>query len=151
MYIVTNRKCDELPFSIRYYKHWAPPEPGAAKHALLNDELRSHFGGVSGLETTMQDLRYAMRGLRRNPGLAILATATLSIGIAASTVVFSIFQAALLKPLPFSQADRVVQLWETRQDRGITRPPSPKPTSGMSVLKTVRLRRSRPFTTMKPI
>ena len=67
----------------------------------------------------MQDLRYAMRGLRRNPGLAILATATLSIGIAASTVVFSIFQAALLKPLPFSQADRVVQL-ETRQDRGIT-------------------------------
>lgn len=64
--------------------------------------------GVSGLETAMQDLRYGMRGLRRNPGLAILATVTLSVGMAASTVVFSIFQAALLRPLPFSDADRVV-------------------------------------------
>ena len=70
--------------------------------------------------TAIQDLRYAMRGLRRNPGLAILAIVTLSLGIAASTVVFSIFQATLLKPLPFGEADRVVQLWETRQDRGIT-------------------------------
>jgi len=72
------------------------------------------------LKTIIQDLRYAMRGLRRNPGLAILATVTLSLGIAASTVVFSIFQATLLKPLPFNDADRVVELWETRQDRGIT-------------------------------
>jgi putative ABC transport system permease protein len=75
--------------------------------------------GVSGLETAMQDLRYGMRGLRRNPGLTILATVTLSLGMAASVVVFSIFQAALLRPLPFRDADRVVELWETRQDREI--------------------------------
>lgn len=77
--------------------------------------------GVSVLEAAMQDLRYGMRGLRRNPGLAILATLTLSLGMAASTVVFSIFQAALLRPLPFRDADRLVELWETRQDRGIDR------------------------------
>jgi predicted permease len=76
--------------------------------------------GVSWLETAIQDLRYGMRGLRRNPGLAILATITLSLGMAASTAVFSIFQAALLRPLPFRDADRLVELWETRQDRGIT-------------------------------
>jgi putative ABC transport system permease protein len=77
--------------------------------------------GISLLETVIQDLRYGMRGLRRNPGLAILATVTLSLGIAASTVVFSIFEAALLRPLPFRDADRVVQLWETRLDRKIDR------------------------------
>ncbi len=77
--------------------------------------------GVSGLETFMQDLRYGMRGLRRNPGLAVLAIVTLSLGMASSAVVFSIFEASLIRPLPFSDADRVVELWETRQERGITR------------------------------
>ena len=74
--------------------------------------------GVSGLETVMQDLRYGLRGLRRNPGLTLLATVTLSLGMAASAVVFSIFEATLLRPLPFRDADRLVELWETRLDRG---------------------------------
>jgi predicted permease len=77
--------------------------------------------GVSILETAMQDIRHGMRGLRRNPGLAILATLTLSLGMAASTLMFSIFQATLLRPMPFREADRVAQLWETRLDRGMNR------------------------------
>ena len=77
--------------------------------------------GVSILETAMQDIRHGMRGLRRNPGLAILATLTLSLGMAASTLMFSIFQATLLRPMPFRDADRVAQLWETRLDRGMNR------------------------------
>jgi putative ABC transport system permease protein len=77
--------------------------------------------GVSMLDTAMQDLRYGMRGLRRNPGLAILAALTLALGMSASVVVFSIFEATLLRPLPFRDADRVVELWETRQDRGLNR------------------------------
>jgi putative ABC transport system permease protein len=75
--------------------------------------------GVSFLETTIQDIRYGMRGLRLNPSLAILATVTLSLGMAASIVVFSIFETVLLRPLPFRGADRVVQIWQTRLDRGI--------------------------------
>ena len=75
--------------------------------------------GVSILETAMQDIRHGMRGLRRNPGLAILATLTLSLGMAASTVVFSIFQSTLLRPMPFRDADRLAEIWETRLDRGI--------------------------------
>src|SRR5215468_9067862 len=57
--------------------------------------------GVSGLENALQDIRYGMRGLRRNPGLAIIAIVTLSLGMAASIVVFSIFEAVLLRSLPF--------------------------------------------------
>jgi hypothetical protein len=56
--------------------------------------------GVSVWETTMQDIRYGMRGLRRNPGLATIAIFTLSLGMAASIVVFSIFETVLLRPLP---------------------------------------------------
>ncbi len=75
--------------------------------------------GVSVVETAIQDLRYGLRGLRRNPGLAIIAIVTLSLGMAASIVVFSIFEAVLLRPLPFRDADRLVQIWETRLERGI--------------------------------
>jgi putative ABC transport system permease protein len=75
--------------------------------------------GVSVWETTMQDIRYGMRGLRRNPGLATIAIFTLSLGMAASIVVFSIFETVLLRPLPFRDADRLVQIWQTRLDRGI--------------------------------
>jgi putative ABC transport system permease protein len=75
--------------------------------------------GVSVVETAIQDLRYGLRGLRRNPGLAILATATLSLSMAVSIVVFSIFEVALLRPLPFRDPDRLIQIWETRLDRGI--------------------------------
>ena len=75
--------------------------------------------GVAGLEFAVQDLRHALRGLRRNPGLTVLGTLMLALGMAASTVVFSIFQAGLLTPLPFREAERVAQLWETRQQRGI--------------------------------
>jgi putative ABC transport system permease protein len=75
--------------------------------------------GVSGLENALQDIRYGMRGLRRNPGLAIIAIVTLSLGMAASIVVFSIFEAVLLRSLPFRDTDRLVQIWETRLKRGI--------------------------------
>jgi putative ABC transport system permease protein len=75
--------------------------------------------GVWWLDIVLQDMRYGIRGLRRNPGLAVLATATLSLGMAASIVVFSIFEAALLRPLSFRDPDRLVQIWETRLGRGI--------------------------------
>lgn len=75
--------------------------------------------GVSIVEAWLQDIRQGLRGLSRNPGLSILSTAMLSVGMAAGIVVFSIFQSALLKPMPFRDVDRVVQLYETRKDRSI--------------------------------
>ncbi len=64
------------------------------------------------LETAMQDLRYAMRGLRRSPGFAATAILSLGLGIGANTAIFSFVNALLLKHLPVPESARLVQLAE---------------------------------------
>jgi putative ABC transport system permease protein len=65
------------------------------------------------MSTILQDLRYAIRTLRRSPGFSTIAILTLAIGIGATTAIFSLVQAVLLNPLPFAHADRVVFVSET--------------------------------------
>jgi predicted permease len=62
----------------------------------------------------MQDFRYSLRSLLRMRGVAVMAVATLAIGIGATTTMFSVAYAALLRPLPFSDPDRLVLLFTTR-------------------------------------
>src|ERR1700761_1095741 len=57
-----------------------------------------------------QDLRYAFRQLRRNPGFALTAILTLALGIGATTAVFSVVEQMLLASLPYRDADRIVAL-----------------------------------------
>lgn len=68
------------------------------------------------------DLRYAERGLRRNPGFAVLAIVVMAVGIGANTAVFSVVNGVLLKPLPYPGADRIVTLSTADLTTGQTQP-----------------------------
>lgn len=61
-------------------------------------------------EHLLQDARYALRTLRRSPLFAIATVACLSIGIATNTTMFSVFDAVVLRPLPFVHPERLVSL-----------------------------------------
>jgi putative ABC transport system permease protein len=64
----------------------------------------------------IQDLRYGMRVLLKHKGFAAVAVLCLAVGIGANTAIFSVVNAVLLRSLPFSEADRLVMLWETHPD-----------------------------------
>jgi putative ABC transport system permease protein len=66
-----------------------------------------------------QDIRFGLRMLLKNPGITLIAIITLALGIGASTTIFSVVNAVVLRPLPFKEPDRIVYLWERDLKQGI--------------------------------
>jgi hypothetical protein len=97
-------------------------------------EARLKFGGIHqtkesmregatimALETTWRDLRYAIRGLRGNPGFAAAAILSLALGIGASVAIFTLADNLLLRPLPYREPGRLMMVWEVNPPPGTNR------------------------------
>ena len=100
--------------SILIRRHAETTPPDAARHR----PQASRPSGMPGrvifrlMDSLIQDVRYALATLRRNPGFAVAGLLTVALGIGATTAVYSVLHGVLLKPLPYPNPERLVRLWE---------------------------------------
>jgi len=86
--------------------------------ALLTERRRRREGRTMSLDGWVQDLRYALRALGKTPGYTAVVVATLALGIGANTAVFSLMNPYFFRPLPYADADRLVQVGHLERSSG---------------------------------
>jgi len=89
----------------RLSRHREAPVLGAGGRSRWMDSLR-------------QDVRYGVRTLRRAPGFTIVAAVTLALGIGASSAIFTVANTVMFRPLPFTDPQRLMRLWESNPEKG---------------------------------
>src|SRR5207237_1374887 len=77
--------------------------------------------GTRWLQSTAQDVRLALRLMRRFPLFAAVVILTIALGVGATSAIFSAVNAVLLRPLPFADGRRLVSLWGTNPDKSVPR------------------------------
>src|SRR5882724_6082188 len=85
----------------------------------VNLKFNSFTGRLRPIIVLMRDVRYALRILLRDPGFATIAILALALGIGANTAIFSVVNAALLRPLPYPDGARVMLVWDRLSKLGI--------------------------------
>src|SRR5450755_1475343 len=79
-------------------------------HYEVDEELEFHPGPGYFSETLVQDVRYSLRGFRRNPVFTLTIVITFMLGIGATAAVFSVVDRILFRPLPYANANRLVSV-----------------------------------------
>ena len=83
---------------------------------LVKEEVRAAWGWTR-VEQLGRDVHYGLRQVRRNPAFSAIAIATLALGIGVNTAMFSAVDAVLIRPLPYTDADRLVMIWDDDMSR----------------------------------
>jgi putative ABC transport system permease protein len=102
-------------------------------NAALIEEESHATRGFPRMETFLQDVRYGVRTLRKNPGFAAIAVMTLALGIGATAAIFSIVYGVILKPLNYPNAGRTLRIWQASPASGFSQ-------LGLTQAQLVRLR-----------
>src|SRR5690348_1378176 len=89
--------------------HWAAQRQ--LGNAVLQQERSHEQWGFAMLESVVQDVKYGMRGLRNAPVFVAVAMLTLALGIGSTAAIYSIVNAVMLRPLPYKDSARIVNLW----------------------------------------